>query len=78
MAFNPPALDSQIRQHHHNTDEADPPASLRLNQTRHDATLDVQGVEGLLQVAQIAFDFETSSARTSECQASTSTKPRSP
>ena len=52
------ALGSEISQHHHNPDEVELPAILRSNQARNHTTLDVQGMEGLLQVAQVALDFD--------------------
>jgi len=58
VAGDPLALHSQIRQRYHDSDELELQAHLRLDQARHHATFDVKGTQRVLQVSQIALDFD--------------------
>jgi hypothetical protein len=58
MAVDPLALHSQVRRHHHDANCVGPPAPLHTNQPRHNPKLDVQGVQSLLHVAQVALGFD--------------------
>jgi hypothetical protein len=58
VAGDPLALHSQISQGYHDSDELELQAHLCLDHTRHHAAFDVKGTQRVLQISQIALDFD--------------------